>query len=94
MLELCILLMVIWFGSSLFVLLGFAINSENEKITILSYLKNFINNIFSNKNWFGVILSIIICLLMIPIFFYVLIIKILFVTGKLFVYIWKLGIKN
>lgn len=94
MMNLCGAFMAIWFICSIFVLLGFAIESENRNISIEKSLKCFITDIFSDKNWFGILLSIVICILLIPVYLYILIIKVVYVIGKVCVYIWKLGIKN
>lgn len=94
MMILCSSFMTIWFVCSIFVLLGFAIESDNKNISIAKSLKDFITDMFSNKNWFGILLSIVICILLIPVYLYILIIKAVYVIGKVCVYIWKLGIKN
>lgn len=94
MMILCSAFMAIWFVCSIFVLLWFAIESDNKNIPITESLKCFIADIFSDKNWFGISLSIVICILLIPVYLYILIIKAAYVIGKVCVYIWKLGIKN
>ena len=94
MMNLCCAFIVIWFVCSIFVLLWFAIESENKNILITESLKCFIADIFSDKNWFGILLDIVICILLIPTYLYILIIKAVYVIGKVCVYIWKLGIKN
>lgn len=94
MMNLCVVFMAIWFTCSIFVLLGFVVESDNRNISIEKSLKCFITDIFSDKNWFGLLLSIAICILLIPTYLYILIIKAVYVIGKVCVYIWKLGIKN
>lgn len=94
MTSLCEAFMGIWFVCSIFALLGFAAESENKNISIAKSLKRFIADIFSDKNWFGVLLSTIICILLVPVYLYILIIGLVYVIGKVFIYIWKLGIKN
>lgn len=94
MTNLCGAFIAIWLICSIFVLLGFAIESDNRKISIEKSLKCFITDIFSDKNWFGILLSIVICMLLIPVYLYILIIEAVYAIGKVCVYIWKLGIKK
>ena len=86
--------MGIWFVCSIFALLGFVVKSDNKNISIAKSLKRFIVGIFSGKNWFGVLLSTVICILLVPVYLYILIIGLGYIIGKVFIYIWKLGIKN
>lgn len=94
MANLCGAFMSIWLVCSIFVLSWFAGEADNKNISIIESLKCFIADIFGDKNWFGILLSIIICILLIPVYLYILIIKVICVVGKVCVYIWELGIKN
>lgn len=94
MIGLCKLFICMWFIFSIFVLLVFVNDSNSRNSSIVESLNYFIADIFSDKNWFGVLLSIVICILLIPVYLYILIIKVVCVVGKVCVYIWKLGIKN
>lgn len=94
MTDLCCVFVGIWIVCSIFALLGFAVDSDNRNISIEKSLKYFITNMFSNKNWFGILLNIIICILLIPVYLYILIIELVCVVKNVFVYIWRLGIKN
>lgn len=85
---------------SIFVILsilfaGFYIcyKADIENISILNSIKNFIIDLFKNRNIFGKFLSSVIFLLSIPGMLFVILLAIVDMFIKLFVRIWKLGNK-
>lgn len=83
---------------SIFVILsilfiGFYIchKSDIENISILNSIKNFVIDLFKDRNILGKFLSSVIFLLSIPGMLFVILLAIVEVFVKLFIKIWKLG---
>ena len=83
---------------SIFVILsilfaGFYIccKADIENISILNSIKNFVIDLFKDKNILGKFLSSVIFLLSIPGMLFVILLAIVEVFVKLFIKIWKLG---
>lgn len=83
---------------SIFVILsilfaGFYIccKADIENISILNSIKNFVIDLFKDKNILGKFLSSVIFLLSIPGMLFVIVLAIVEVFVKLFIKIWKLG---
>lgn len=72
--------------------LRIAVVSEGK--TILVGLKEYITNLFTNKNVFGIILSSLLMVLLIPAFVMYLLMLILECIINLFIIIWNLGVKK
>ena len=84
----------IWIVCTIFFLVFLAVESDNNNISIAKYLIEFICNLFNDRNYFGIFMSIIICIILIPVYIYVLIIKIICLISRVVVHIWNLGIKK
>ena len=67
---------------------------ENYKTICLSTLKEFLIKLFSGKNWFGIILSVIVLIISIPAMLLILIVQILFYVSMGIGYVWRLGNKK
>lgn len=94
MIDLCGIFISIWIICSIFALLALAVNAENKKISIAKSLKEFVVDLFDDKNLFGILLCILICIFLIPVYIYILIIKIIYIFHEIFIQIWKLGVKK
>ena len=70
------------------------IEEKNYKTGCLIALKEFLVKLFSGKNWFGIILSVIVLIISIPAMLLILIVQILFCALMGIGYVWKLGNKN
>ena len=84
----------------LFATLGIAgaitmnVKEENYKTVCLIALKDFLIKLFSEKNWFGVVLSIIVLIISIPAMLLILMVQTLFYVLMGIAYIWRLGNKK
>lgn len=84
----------------LFVTLGISgaitmnIKEENYKTGCLIALKEFLIKLFSGKNCFGVVLSIIVLIISIPAMLLILMVQTLFYVLMGIGYIWRLGNKK
>lgn len=70
------------------------ITADSEGKTILVALKEYIAKLFTNKNVFGIILSSLLMVLLIPTFVMYLLMLILECIINLFIIIWNLGVKK
>lgn len=70
------------------------IKEENYKTGCLIALKDFLINLFSWKNWFGVVLSTIVLVISIPAMLLILMVQLLFYVLMGFGYVWELGKKK
>lgn len=70
------------------------IAADSEGKTILVALKEYITKLFTNKNVFGIILSSLLMVLLIPTFVMYLLMLILECIINLFIMIWNLGVKK
>lgn len=83
-----------------FVTLGFCcaivfqIDDNNPKTGSLIALKDFVQELFWERNIFGIVLSVIIFIIAIPAMLLVLTVQIFFWIGCLISYIWNLGNKK
>lgn len=68
-----------------------AYKADIENISILNSIKNFVIELFKNRNILGKFLSSVIFLLSIPGMLFVILLAIVEVFVKLFIKIWKLG---
>lgn len=70
------------------------VKEENYKIGYLIALKDFLIKLFSGKNWFGIVLSVIVLIISIPAMLLILMVQILFSILMGMGYVWTLGKKN
>lgn len=77
--------------SILFVGFFICCKADNENISILNSIKNFIVDLFKDRNILGKFLSSIIFLLSVPGILFVILLAIIDTIIKLFMKIWKLG---
>ena len=70
------------------------VKEENYKTGCLIALKDFLIKLFNGKNWFGIVLSIIVLIISIPAMLLILMVQILFYVLIGIRYVWKLGKKK
>lgn len=90
----CAIFSLIWFFGSVIFVLIFSMIADQDNKTILQALKDLTFELFLNKNWFGVSLSVFICIILIPSYMFALLIKIICVFCNALVHIWELGKKR
>lgn len=66
------------------------VKEENYKTGCLIALKDFLIKLFNGKNWFGIVLSIIVLIISIPAMLLILMVQILFYVLIGIRYVWKL----
>ena len=67
------------------------VKEANYKIGYLIALKDFLLKLFSGKNWFGIVLSVIVLIISIPAMLLILLVQILFYVLMGMGYVWRLG---
>lgn len=78
-------------------IIGFLIADKADKDRnkyITTALRNYIKELFVNRNYFGIVLSTIVFIIGIPAFLMVMFLQIIACIIKLFVTMWKLGNKK
>lgn len=85
---------LIWFVGSVIFIIIFSMIADQDNKTILKALKDLTIELFDNKNWFGILLSVFVCIILIPSYIFALIIKVVCMFCKMLVHIWELGEKR
>lgn len=87
------ILFILGLFTTLGIMVAITINvkEENYKIGYLIALKDFLIKLFSGKNWFGIVLSIIVLIISIPAMLLISLVQILFYVLMGMGYIWRLG---
>lgn len=88
---LIVLLIIAELIITLFIGLYIACKADNENIYILNSLKNFVVEMFKDRNIFGKIISCFMFTLSIPGMLFILLMVIADIITKCFIKIWKLG---
>lgn len=70
------------------------VKEENYKTGCLIALKDFLIKLFNGRNWFGIVLSIIVLIISIPAMLLILMVQILFYVLIGIGYVWELGEKK
>lgn len=87
-------LSLIWLFCSIIFVLIFSMIADQDNKTILKVLKDLTIELFCDKNWFGILLSVFVCIILVPSYIFALIIKIVCVFCKVLSHIWKFGEKR
>lgn len=88
------ILALIWFFGSIIFILIFSMIADQDNKTLIKALKDLTIELFLDKNWFGILLSVLVCIILIPSYIFSLIIKAVCIFCKLLSRIWKLGEKR
>lgn len=90
------ILFILGLFTTLGIMVAITINvkEENYKIGYLIALKDFLIKLFSGKNWFGIVLSVIVLIISIPAMLLILMVQILFSILMGMGYVWTLGKKK
>lgn len=91
-----LVLSILWLFTTLGISGAISMNvkEENYKTGCLIALKDFLIKLFSGKNWFGIVLSIIVLIISIPAMLLILMVQILFYALMGIGYVWRLGKKK
>lgn len=89
-----VILFIIWIFISMFIAIRIAINIDDESCMIIIGIKDYIYNLFIDKNLFGIILSIIMLIISIPALFLILILQLIEWLFEFLLWVWKLGNKS
>lgn len=89
--KLIVLLIMIVISSIFIVGFFVCLKTDIENMSILNSTKNFVIDLFKDRNIFGKFLSSIIFILSIPFILFVIILTIVDIFIKLLMRIWKLG---
>lgn len=92
--TICTTVSLIWFVGSLIFVVIFGMIAEQDNTTIVESLKGLTIKLFCDKNWFGIFLSIIVCIILIPSYIFALIVKVICMFCNLLLHIWRLGEKG
>ena len=92
--TICTTVSLIWFVGSLIFVVIFGIISEQDDKTVLKALNDLIIDLFCDKNWVGILLSVLIFISLIPSYIFAFVIKVICMFCNVLLYIWKLGEKR
>ena len=92
--NVCTIFSLIWFiGNVIFILILSRIADQDNR-TILQILRDLTIELFCGKNWFGILLSIFVCIILVPSYIFALIIKVICMFCNLLLHVWRLGEKG
>lgn len=92
--SILIIFFLTWFSGSIIFLLIFSTIAEQNNNTTLQALKDLTIELFCDKNWFGILLSLLVCIVLVPSYVFSVITEIMCVCYNVLLYIWKLGEKR
>lgn len=92
--NICAIFSLIWLVGSIIFILIFSMIAEQDDKTVIMALKDLTIELFCDKNWFGILLSMFVCIILIPSYIFTLIIEVLCVFCKVLSHIWELGEKR
>lgn len=90
----CAILSLIWLILSIFFTLFLAMQSDSESKTIANCFKELVEELFYDRNIFGIIVSSFVCILFIPTGIFIVLISVVYLIGKIICGIWHLGDKK
>lgn len=94
--DVLLIIGLLWFSVTLCIncVITSNINEDNYKSGCLIALKDFLIKLFIGKNWFGIILGVIVFIIAIPAMLLILMAQIIIYIGICILFIWKLGNKK
>lgn len=68
--------------------------NADARTSVMMVIKNFVKELFSDKNWFGIVLSSIVLIIAMPALLFVFFIQVVYWLIILVMIIWSLGSKG
>ena len=91
------IILVVWLFLSIMLALYIGVRVDENadaRISVMIAIKNFVQELFSDKNWFGIVLSSIILIIAMPALLLVFLIQVVNWLIVLVMIIWSLGSKE
>ena len=91
------IILVMWLFLNIMLALYISIRVDENadaRTSVMIAIKNFVQELFSDKNWFGIVLSSIVLIIAMPALLFVFLVQVFYWLIVLVMIIWSLGSKG